>query len=315
MRSLILGGAGFVGGYLAPYLLKCGDEVAITKLANESLLNPSLEGIKSYELDILNIDSIKNILHDYSPEVIYHLVAQSSVALSWKNPQLTLDINIKGTANLLEAIREVCPKVRLLIIGSSEEYGATFYEKSSPIKEDDPLAPANIYALTKATQESLAKIYISAYGLNISLTRSFNHIGAYQQPIFVIASFAKQVADIEAGRSESVIKVGNLQVYRDFTHVTDVVRAYRLIAEKGAVGEVYNVGSGKRFLLADILEKLISLSNTNIQVEVDSARLRPNDIESVVADISKLERLGYSPKVSIDEALEDVLSYYRNQNK
>ncbi len=192
MKALIIGGAGFVGKYLIDELQNFGYEVCATCLPNEKI-NAECD---VFNLDIMEQKSISELLEKTSPDFVFHLAAQSSVAFSWKNPQLTVDVNIKGTVNLLEAFRFYERNSRLIVIGSGEEYG--FIDKNSvPLKESEKLNPANVYAVTKACQEMLCGIYVRAYGKDIVMTRSFNHSGAGQSDTFVISDFCRQIAEIE----------------------------------------------------------------------------------------------------------------------
>ncbi len=306
MRSLIIGAAGFVGYYLANELLNNGDEVYCTKLNHEKIDNSKA---KVVDLDICDAMAVKTVLAEVKPDAIYHLAAQSSVALSWKRPALTAQINIVGTINVLEAAREIVPEARILLVGSSEEYGPINLDRQ--IKEDDISNPKNIYALTKLSVEHLGKMYAQAYKMNIFMTRSFNHIGPRQIPQFVVADFASQVAKIEAGEQEPIIRVGNLESYRDFTDVRDIVCAYRIIVNKSQTGEVYNVGSGHAIKIRDILDLLLSESKVKISVEIDKSRFRPIDIKKIEANVSKIESLGWTRRYAIKDTIIDVLNYFR----
>lgn len=308
MRSLIIGAAGFVGYYLANELLNNGDEVYCTKLNHEKIDNSKA---KVVDLDICDAMAVKTVLAEVKPDAIYHLAAQSSVALSWKRPALTAQINIVGTINVLEAAREIVPEARILLVGSSEEYGPINLDRQ--IKEDDISNPKNIYALTKLSVEHLGKMYAQAYKMNIFMTRSFNHIGPRQIPQFVVADFASQVAKIEAGEQEPIIRVGNLESYRDFTDVRDIVCAYRIIVNKSQTGEVYNVGSGHAIKIRDILDLLLSESKVKISVEIDNSRFRPIDIKKIEANVSKIESLGWTRRYAIKDTIIDVLNYFRKQ--
>lgn len=243
MKALIIGGGGFVGRYLAEHLVQdCGWETFLTKLPKE---NVEVEGCEAYYLDILDKDAVEALLVRLKPDAILHLAAQSSVAYSWKNPQLTADINIHGCLNVLDAVRSVpgyAPKI--LLIGSGEEYGV-LPENTSLVSETTPVHPANPYAITKLAQNLFGELYAKAYDMHIMMVRAFNHIGPGQLPQFVVSDFCKQVAEISAGVREPVMRVGNLTAARDFTDVRDVVRAYSLLIEHGRSGEVYNVGSGR----------------------------------------------------------------------
>ena len=312
MKALIIGGAGFVGGYLAAQLLSEGSQVTLTKLPAERLV---LAEVRIRDLDILQPEQIEKILAEEKPDEIYHLAALSSVALSWKRPELTVDINIKGAVNLLEAQRSIPHKPRTLLIGSGEEYGYVRSEEC-PIGEENVLRPGNIYAATKACQNMLGRIYAKAYDLPIMMVRAFNHVGPNQNPQFVVADFCSQVARIEAGKQAPVIYTGNRSARRDFTDVRDVVRAYSLIMKKGRPGETYNVGSGKSFSIDEILQKILALSKIEIAVKQDPNRLRPADIPLIEADITKLRRdTGWQPAISLEQTLKDTLAYWRKQQE
>lgn len=310
MKALIIGAAGFVGGYLIKQLAgKDGMEVLATKLAHEKLENNGL--CKVSTLDILDAESVKSLFREYSPDVVFHLAAQSSVALSWKNPALTVDVNIKGTLNVLEALKELKGKARLLLIGSGEEYG-TAVSGDKPINEENMVRPGNIYAVTKASQNMLGHVYAKAYGLDIISVRAFNHIGAGQADTFVAANFCKQAVEIEKGMKENVLYVGNLSAKRDFTDVRDVVRAYSVLARIGKSGETYNVGSGKAIAIQEILDMILSKSSANITVKQDPDRMRPSDIPVICADISKITAdTGWIPSIPLDQTISDMLSYWR----
>ena len=307
MKSLIIGAAGFVGEYLINELLSFNDEVYATKLANENIKASS--NVKIYDLDILNENNIKEVLEEIKPDCIYHLAAQSSVALSWKKPKLTAEINIIGSINLLEAVRMYLPNTKVLLVGSSEEYGKIDYSKR--VDENIKSNPQNIYAITKMTVEQIGKIYANAYNLNIYMTRAFNHIGPNQSRQFVVADFCNQVVDIEKGIQEPVIRVGNLKSKRDFTDVRDIVKAYRIIMEKGQNGEVYNVGSGNSMSIEEILNMILNNSKKEIKVEIDSARFRPIDVEKIEADITKINSLGWNRTYKLEDTIKDILNSLR----
>lgn len=281
MKALIIGGAGFVGGYLIRELDSAGQEVFATCLENENISgNCSVR-----TLNILDADAVSEVIGEIKPDVIYHLAAQSSVSLSWKKPQLTADINVIGTINVLEAVKN-CEKkdIRLILIGSGEEYG--FIRKDAcPLTEEEPLNPGNIYAATKACQGMLGEIYARAYKMDIIMVRAFNHSGPQQLPMFVISDFCRQIALIEKGDSPAVMSVGNLAAKRDFTDVRDVVRAYRLLGEKGVSGRTYNVGRGKAVEIQYILDTALSFSQKEIEVKQDPARMRASDIPVIEPDV------------------------------
>lgn len=309
MKALIIGAAGFVGGYLADHLRnECGWSVCVTKMPQETC---EIEGAKVYDLDILEKNSIKELFEKTEPDYIFHLAAQSSVALSWKRPELTVDVNVKGCVNVLEAARELTKKPRILLVGSSEEYGPSLLEEN-PVTENQPLRPGNIYAATKACQGMLGAIYAKAYQMDVMMVRAFNHIGPKQAPLFVVSDFCKQVAEIEKGIKEPVMYVGNLSAKRDFTDVRDIVRAYSALVQKGTAGETYNVGSGCAVAIQDLLNEILKLSTKEIKVEVDLNKLRPVDVPIVEADVTKLvDETGWERKYQLESTLKDILEYWR----
>lgn len=308
-RAIIIGAAGFVGGYLINYLNReCGLEVFATKLKSEKIENNTAQ---IHDLDIMDKEAIVSLLFEVRPDYIFHLAAQSSVGLAWKNPGLTIDVNIKGSVNVMDAIRELYYKPRVLLIGSGEEYGH-IKTGETPIRETNMVRPGNIYAATKACQNMIGNIYARAYDMKVVMVRAFNHIGPTQAPIFVVADFCKQVAEIEQGMREPVMYVGNLDAKRDFTDVRDVVRAYALLAEQGIAGETYNVGSGHAIAIREILDRIISMSDCDIAVEIDPNKLRPVDVPIIEADISKIRTLtGWTPEISLEQTIQETLDYWR----
>lgn len=310
MKALIVGAAGFVGSYLIQHLTTTYDwEIHATKLPNENL---SVSGIHVHDLNILNIDEIRELFTKLKPDYIFHLAAQSSVALSWNNPQITVDINIKGTLNILDTIRSLDGySPRILLIGSGEEYGYILPDET-PVNEQVTPRPGNIYAATKACQNMLGNIYYRTYGMQLIMVRAFNHIGPKQTSVFVASDFCKQVAEIEAGKKKPILHVGNLSAKRDFTDVRDVVRAYGLLIQHGKAGETYNIGSGHAIAIQELLDTILSLSHVNITVEIDAARLRPSDIPIIKADIHKVHTAtGWTPEISLEQTLLETLNYWR----
>jgi GDP-D-mannose dehydratase len=314
MKSLIIGGSGFVGGYLAEHLRSLGHRVIITQMSGaETGICKDSDTARSdiYNLDILEKDAVWHLLNETEPDAVFHLAAQSSVAVSWENPQLTMDVNIKGSTNVLEALRRLEKKPVILLVGSGEEYGKVSQEEV-PVKETKATLPGNIYAATKACQNRIGSIYAQAYGLKVIMVRAFNQIGPKQHPIYVAADFCRQAAQIEAGIREAVIKTGNLEVKRDFTDVRDTVRAYALLAEKGQAGETYNVGSGNAVSIREILQLVLDHTHVDIQTEIDKKKLRPSDTPVMQADISKLQTLtGWKPQITLEQTIQDMLAEWR----
>ncbi len=308
---MIIGAAGFVGSYLSRYLYEeCGMEVYVTKLPYQRIEE---QKVKEYDLNILEEDEIVSLLFEVRPDYIFHLAAQSSVGTAWKDPGLTIDINIKGSVNVMDAVRELYYKPRILLIGSGEEYGH-IRPGEIPIDEETTIRPGNIYAATKACQNMLGSIYAQAYDMEIMMVRAFNHIGPAQAPIFVVSDFCKQVAEIEKGMREPVIYVGNLSSMRDFTDVRDVVRAYALLMECGKSGETYNVGSGNAVTIREVLDLIISLSDKNIEVKIDNNKIRPVDVPIIEADITKINELtGWKPEIPLRQTIKETLDYWRER--
>lgn len=307
-KGLVIGVAGFVGNYLINEMC-CNDfEAYATKLPHEKYENPNA---KVFDLDIMDKDAIVSLLFDIRPDYIFHLAAQSSVGLAWKNPGLTVDVNIKGSLNVMDALRELYYKPRVLMIGSGEEYGH-IQPNEVPIVEGNLLRPGNIYAATKACQNMIGSIYSKAYDLELVMVRAFNHIGPGQAPLFVVSDFCKQVAEIEKGLREPVMKVGNLAAKRDFTDVRDVVKAYVKLVQLGKAGETYNVGRGNAREIREILDMIVSMSSVQITVETDPNKIRPVDVPIIEADITKLTQLtGWSPQIPLKQTIQETLDYWR----
>lgn len=310
-KSLIIGADGFVGSYLIKELIKIEDmQVFATKRSHKKLESNCAH---IYNLDIMNKEDIVEILFEIRPDYIFHLAAQSSVGVAWKNPGLTVDVNIKGSINVLDAVRELYYKPRVLIVGSGEEYGH-IEPGETPIQEDNSLRPGNIYAATKICQNMIAKIYSNAYDMELVMVRAFNHIGPGQASMFVVSDFCKQVAEIEKGLRIPVMSVGNLAAKRDFTDVRDVVKAYVKLIQMGEKGETYNVGRGKAVAIQDILDMIVSKSSRQIQVEINPAKIRPVDVPIIEADITKVNNVtGWTPEISLEQTIQETLDYWRNR--
>lgn len=309
-KVLVIGAAGFVGPYLIDELKNENFEILATKLKSQKLTYKT----NVANLNILNKIELENLLLKFKPNYIINLAAQSSVHLSWKEPLLTFQINVMGCLNLFEAVRKINLKCRILIIGTSEQYGENL--NKIRIKENYENKPKNFYALSKATQEKIGNYYVKYFGLDIVFTRSFNHIGPRQNLGFVVPDFCNQIALIEKEKAEPIIRVGNLNNKRDFSDVRDVVKAYKLLLLEGKSGEVYNVGSGKSISIKEILNKLLYLSKANIKVLTDKNKFRPIDTPEIVANITKLKlHTKFKPIYDIDESLKNCLDYYRSKIK
>ncbi|MTI53316.1 GDP-mannose 4,6-dehydratase [Geosporobacter ferrireducens] len=311
MKALITGVNGFVGKYLSDYLIKKSIEVWGTTYGVENIFNETND-IITRELDIADIQEVKKVLVECKPDYIFHLAAQSSAAISWKNPQLTMQVNINGTLNLLQSVRELGINPRILLIGSSEEYGFVRPE-DIPVNEMQALKPSNPYAISKIAQSMMGELYVKAYDMDIIMVRAFNHIGPGQSSIFVASDFAKKIAEIEKGIVQPILMVGNLEARRDFTDVRDIVRAYYELAKKGEQGDLYNVGSGVSYPIQYILDTLLSITNSKIQVCEDFNKMRPSDAPIIECDNTKLKNLtGWYPRYVIEDTLRDILDFWRD---
>jgi len=307
VRVLVTGCNGFVGGHLVAELL--GNGYAVFGL---DLLENGETNCETAFIDLLNAQAVSEYVKAVKPDVVFHLAAQANVGLSWEKPQLTYEVNVLGTINLLEAVRRLQKPCRVIITGSADQYGLTgLVEK--PISETVELTPQNPYAASKKAVEEIADVYMKAYEMDIIKTRSFNHSGPGQGLGFLIPDLCNEIVNIERGMSDC-LKVGNLEAVRDFSDVRDVVRAYRLLAEKGRSGEVYNVGSGIGRKAQDILDILISMSSCEIKVKQDESRMRKSDTPILVCDRTKLHKhTGWVPLRSLDETIKDTLEYYRHK--
>lgn len=308
-KSLITGINGFVGTHLNNHLLSKGHEVFGTTKPDGG--KPSEDHL--FSVDILDYEGIKKVIAELEPDFICHLAALTSPSASFTNPSETITNNIGGQLNILKAVKELkLMNTRVLVVSSAEVYGQVG-EKDLPIDEKTPLNPTSPYAVSKIAQDFLGLQYYLSQNVDCVRVRPFNHVGPYQSPAFVIPAFAKQIAEIEKGQQEPVMKVGNLEAKKDFTDVRDIVVAYEQLLEKGESGEVYNVGSGKSYKISEILDMLLSMSEKNIIVEKDPALMRPIEIPELVCDYSKLHRqTGWKPEISIAQALRDTLDYWRN---
>lgn len=318
MRILITGAAGFVGAYAIRQFAEKGYAVHAAVLPQEQLASDLQALCTVHHFDLLDADDVSALLHTVQPDRILHLAAQSSVAISWKQPQLTADLNIKGTVNLLEAARKLLHMPRILLIGSAEEYGRLSENADGLqlVNETMPLHPVNIYAATKAAAEQLAAVYDTAYDLPVICVRAFNHFGPGQREIFVVSDFCRQAAEIECGLREPVIRTGNLDAKRDFTDVRDIVRAYVLLLESGRAGEIYNVGSGKAVAISDILSQILSSCTVAVRHEIDPEKLRPAETSYLAADTGKLRcDTGWMPEIPTAQTISDTLAYWRQELK
>ncbi len=312
-RVLITGINGFAGSVLADRLLGEAEVWGTYLVSNFDNISEIERELALVQCNLLDAERAGEVVRESRPDVVFHLAAQSAPSLSYADPASTLETNIFSTLNLLEAVAKYSPGSVFLNVGSSDEYGAVS-EDELPVGEGAELRPQNPYSVSKVSQEMLGYQYFKTNSLKVIRCRPFNHLGAGQSEHFVASSFAKQIAEIEAGiNPEPVIRVGNLAPLRDFQHVKDVVSAYTILAERGVAGEAYNICSGRGTPVEDLLTILLGFSETNINVLVDKERFRPVDSPVIYGDPSRLKALGWEPVHSIEAALGEVLDYWRGK--
>jgi GDP-4-dehydro-6-deoxy-D-mannose reductase len=312
---LVTGVTGFAGSHLVDYILERAD-AEIWGIQRWRSRTENIEHfrdrIRLVECDLRDAESTRETLEQIRPDWIFHLAAQSFVPTSWKAPTESLTTNVLGQLHIFESCRRIGISPRIQIACSSEEYGMV-YEDELPIRETNPLRPLSPYAVSKVAQDLLAYQYFMSFRTDVVRTRGFNHEGPRRGPVFVASDFAKQIADIERGQKEPVIHVGNLEARRDFTDVRDMVRAYVLALEKCEPGEVYNICSGKAWTIQKLLDYLLGLTKTKIEVKQDPARLRPSDVPILLGDNSKfVKATGWQPTIPFEKTLEDMLEYWRS---
>jgi GDP-4-dehydro-6-deoxy-D-mannose reductase len=313
MRVLITGVAGFVGGHMVDLLRAEVPGAVVLGLDKQPGPRARSLNIEVVRTDLENAAAVRESFARLRPDRVVHLAAQSSPQRSWDDPERTLRTNVLGMLSLLEAARSLSPPPRILAIGSTDEYGLVRPD-DVPLREDAPLRPASPYASSKVAQGYLALQYALSPGLPVMRTRTFHHTGPRRGEQFAESSFARQLAEIEAGRRPPRLEVGNLDAVRDFTDVRDVVRAYWALLERGTPGEVYNVCSGRGVRLSELLDGLIAISGQRVEVRVDPTRLRPADAPVLVGDPSRLRAAtGWEPRIPLERTLRDLLDYWRER--
>lgn len=307
MKTLITGITGFTGSHLAELLYK-NNEVFGTvrgRCRQTDFINHIIDDVTLLECDLTDYNSVQATLQESEPDVIYHLAAQTFVPTSWRAPQETMNTNVMGTLNLLDAVRKSKYDPKIMIAGSSEEYGMV-YGDEVPIKETNPLRPLSPYAVSKVAQDLLGYQYHQSYGLKIIRTRTFNLMGPRSGEKIVTANFAKQI--IDTGK----LKVGNTKAIRDFNDVRDIVEAYKLAVEKCDYGDVYNISTGVGHSIQEIIDGYSEIFKFDL--EVDNSRLRPSDVPILIGDSTKFRnKTGWEPRYTWEKSLGDIIKYWSNR--
>lgn len=309
-KILITGANGFVAKYFVEYIVQNSIDFEILGLdiATVSDLN-----INYKQIDLIDKFAICTVLKEYKPDYILHLASISSVSQSWIKPVESFVNNTNIFLNLVESVRELNMNPRILSIGSSEEYG-NYPSEAMPLKEIYELHPESPYSVARVSQEMLSKLYADNYGLNIIMTRSFNHIGPEQRDNFVVSSFVKQLVNICQNYEEKNLKVGNIEIIRDFLDVRDVVDAYYKILMNGEKGQVYNVCSGNGIKLRNLIEIITRILKVDVKIETDTSKFRPSDNNIIIGDNSKIKsELNWQPKYCLEQTLEDMIEYWKNK--
>jgi len=304
---LVTGAGGFAGSHLVQLLAGTNTVVGWVRSSPPT----EIAGLASWaHVDLLDREQVRAAVAALRPTMVYHCAGVAQVAESWEDPGRPLAGNVLATHHLLDALRRAAVRCRVLVTGSAAIYAPS----SEPVAETHTIAPVSPYAVSKLAQEQLALRAIQEDGLDVVVTRSFNHTGPRQTPAFVAPSMARQIALIEKGALEPVIRVGNLEARRDLTDVRDVVLAYTALMESGRPGTVYNIASGVGRSIRSILDALVSRSRVPLQIEADPARMRASDVPVLVGDASRLAReTGWRPLVSFDRMLDDLMGYWRGQ--
>jgi GDP-4-dehydro-6-deoxy-D-mannose reductase len=314
-RFLVTGASGFVGPHLRAALDAAGHDVWTTdrgEAGPPGAAGPGAEA-RHRACDLMDAAAVRALVEEARPDGVFHLAGLSSVAYSFAHPQEVLRVNLVSACNVLEALRAAAPRARLLAVGSAEQYGAVPPE-AQPIPETHPFRPTSPYAVSKVAQEILALQYAEAHGLEVVATRSFNHSGPGQSDRFVLPSLARQIAAAERDAGEARLRVGNLEVRRDFLDVRDVVQAYLLLMQRGEPSRAYNVCRGEAYRLRDLLDLLVGRARVGVRVEVDPERLRAADLPVLRGDPGRLRaRTGWEPRLGIEAMLGDVLDDWRRR--
>ena len=309
MRAFVTGLTGFVGPYLARHLVSRGFEVAGLGLrrGGTTQSNALPASVSLFSTDIRDYAGLRSLLDEWRPDHVYHLAAISNVVTSFSDPRLTYDVNVGGSVNVFESLRELGLKPRIVHVSTGHIYRSV---RGGSLDENSEVSLLTPYAASKFMSEALARQSVEGYGFETMIARPFNHIGPGQPPGFVCSDFARQIAAIKLGRHEPLLRVGNLAPVRDFTDVRDTVEAYFQIAMKGTPGEIYNISSDRPVSMQEILTLLCKLAEIQPRVEVDQAKFRPVETHALYGNSSKVRSLGWTAQISIEQTLRDILDYW-----
>lgn len=309
---LVTGAAGFVGSHLIEYLLQQGyTNVHGVGLSVDTWLQEKL-GRNAHFLDLADEVQVQELITTVRPDWIVHLAGIADAGGSFGKAWTVLEVNLKLQYVLLDAVQKIVSEARFLSISSAAVYGDAVKSAGETVPEGTLPQPNNPYAVSKLNQENLGHMYSRAFGLDVITVRPFNQIGPRQLNAFAVPAFAEQIVQVERGQKHAV-QVGNLEAVRDFTDVRDAAAAYLTLLQNGKSGEIYNLGSGTGLPMDQVLAELIELSERDIAVELDPARLRPVDVPRFVADNQKLRALGWQPRISLEQSLRDTMEYERNK--
>lgn len=310
MKALVTGLTGFVGPHLARMLVGKGCDVVGLGLRNgDADSTQSLpKGVTVLNADIRDYQGLRQVLEDVRPDHVYHLAAISNVVTSFKDPRLTYDVNVGGTLNLFEALREIDIRPRIVHVSTAHVYRSI--ESDAGLDENSPVHLLTPYAASKFMCEALATQYVEANNFKTMTVRPFNHVGPGQPTGFVCADFARQIAAIKLGKTDPVLRVGNLEPLRDFTDVRDTVEAYWIVATRGNPGEVYNVSSHRPVSMREIISILCDLARVQVSIEVVQEKLRPIETMRLLGNSSKVRALGWMPKIELEHTLKDILDFW-----
>lgn len=305
MKVLLTGGNGFVAGYTAAELIKAGHTPVLSDL---DFSKPAESGTVQIRADLLDSAGIEQIVREIMPDACIHLGGITSVVIGNRNPPAMFQVNVTGTAILLEAFRKHCKSAKFLFVSTAHVYGPG--QSNRAITESDPLQPASLYAISKACADTTALFYATTHGMHVMTARPNNHVGPGQSPDFVLGTFSTQIKAISRGNAPAVLNTGNLESTRDFTDVRDVAKAYRLLIEKGTSGQAYNIGSAEQHSIKSILDTMCSIEGIKPEIKTDPARLRPAD-KSPILDTTKISKeIDWHPETPFDKTLRDIMQEF-----